>query len=190
MRVVAVQSSANTDGLTARLAEAVLQGVEDAGGEGEMVHLNSLAVEACRACGSGWGHHRRDEGMDPQQCIIDDDFSHLRKKIVRADGLVFASPVYFWDLSESAKSFLDRLRRIHYADPEASEVPGTPVVGIAAAGGSGNGASQAALNLEDYLIRWMQMKRVAIIPVTRQTAVLHREAARRAGRLLAKTDSG
>ena len=67
MRVVAVQSSPNLDGLTSSLAKAVLRGVEAEGGETELIHLNRLEMKPCIACENGWGICRR-EGI----CIHED----------------------------------------------------------------------------------------------------------------------
>ncbi len=82
----------------------------------------------------------------------EDNFQALRDKINDADALVFATPVYWHDLSESAKIFLDRLRRCEvYGD--FKNFNGKKAFGIASAGGSGSGAVKALLNLEDYLRR-------------------------------------
>lgn len=105
MKVVAVQSSPSLDGLTSSLAQAVLKGVEADGGENELIHLNRLDIKPCIACEDGCGKCR-EEGV----CILEDAFQRLREKIAKSDALVFATPVYWHDLSESAKIFLDRLR--------------------------------------------------------------------------------
>ena len=103
LKVVAVQSSPNVDGLTCQLTKAVLEGAESRGAETELVHLNKLKIDSCMAHDRGWGTCRT-EG----KCMIQDDFQNLREKINKADALVFSTPVYFGDLSESAKRFLDR----------------------------------------------------------------------------------
>jgi len=147
MKVLAIQSSPNLDGLTSKTAQAVLRGARVAGAETELVQLNQLNMRPCIACEGGWGQCRR-EGT----CIFEDDFQALRDKINGADALVFATPVYWHDLSESAKIFLDRLRRCEvYADFRNFE--GKKALGIASAGGSGSGCVKALLNLEDYLRR-------------------------------------
>ena len=147
MKVLAIQSSPNLDGLTSKTAQAVLRGARVAGAETELVQLNQLNLRSCIACEGGWGQCRR-EGT----CILEDDFQALRDKICGADALVFATPVYWHDLSESAKIFLDRLRRCEvYGD--FRNFNGKKAFGIASAGGSGNGAVKALLNLEDYLKR-------------------------------------
>ena len=148
MKVIGIQSSPNTDGLTCQLAKAALKGAESGGSEIELVHLNKLRIESCKAHDRGWGNCRT-EG----RCIIEDDFQDLRERISEADALVFSTPVYFGDISESAKRFLDRWRRCEIFNRQASPLIGKPVIGIAAAGGSGGGAVNALHNLETYLRR-------------------------------------
>ena len=161
MRVIAIQSSPNIDGLACQLAKAVLGGAESEGAETELVHLNKLQIGSCMAHDRGWGICRS-EG----KCMIEDDFQNLREKINRADALVFSTPVYFGDLSESAKRFFDRWRRCEIFNHEASPLKGKLVIGITAAGGSGGGAVNALRNLETYL-RWLQFSIFDLVPVTR-----------------------
>ncbi|HEY3313739.1 MAG TPA: flavodoxin family protein [Bacillota bacterium] len=182
MRIVALQSSPNRDGLTAGLAAAALRGAASLGTETELIHLNDHPVNLCRACGDGWGQCRRKE-----DCIQkdEDDFYALREKLIAADGVIFATPVYFWDLSESARTFLDRLRRSEWPRRQESAFYGKPFIGIAAAGGSGTGSPRAVKCLEDYL-NWIPFSPVAFLPVSRQNKDLQLAAAERAGQFMAE----
>jgi multimeric flavodoxin WrbA len=147
MKIVAIQTSPNQDGLTFKVANSVLNGVKSKGHETELIHLNERIIKKCKACENGWGECRR-----TGTCILVDDFQSIRNILDEADAIVFATPVYWHDLSESAKTFLDRLRRVEtyyqfkrYSDKKA--------IGIASAGGSGNGAARALFLLEEYLKR-------------------------------------
>jgi len=113
-KVIAVQSSPNEDGLTCLLARAVLEGAET-----ELIHLNKLNIESCKAHNRGWGTCRS-EG----KCMVEDDFQNLREKINQADAFVFSTPVYFGDISESAKRFFDRWRRCEIYMRETSPLRG------------------------------------------------------------------
>ena len=146
MKCLAIQASPNLNGLTSSLAQAVLNGVKTEGGVTELIHLNKLDIKSCLACDNGWGQCR-----EKNLCIQKDDFEALRKKITEADVIVFATPVYWHDLSESAKRFLDRLRRCEGFS--FKKFNGKKIIGIASAGGSGRGAARALYNLEDYLRR-------------------------------------
>ncbi|MEM2960759.1 MAG: flavodoxin family protein [Candidatus Bathyarchaeia archaeon] len=160
MKVIAIQSSPNEDGLTCQLAKAFLEGAKSEGAETELIHLNRLKIESCMVHDRGWGTCRS-EG----RCLLKDDFQNLREKINNADALVFVTPVYFGDLSESAKRFFDRWRRCEIYNREKSPLKGKLAVGIASAGGSGGGAVSALHNLEMYL-RWLQFTIFDLVPVT------------------------
>lgn len=159
MKVLAIQTSPNHDGLTAETAKRALKGAKTAGHDTELINLNDLVIKKCKACEGGWGQCRS-EGT----CILKDDFAELIDKIVSADALVFTTPVYWHDLSESAKTFLDRMRRIetHYQFKRYSD---KPYLGIACAGGSGNGAARALYLLEEYLKR-IGFKNYDLVTVT------------------------
>jgi multimeric flavodoxin WrbA len=148
MNCLAIQTSPNTEGLTASLAKATLKGVQERGGTTELIHLNQFDIQSCIACDTGWGQCRED-GI----CILEDDFEALRQKLVAADALIFATPVYFGGLSESAIRFLDRLRRCERFS-EFSTFVDKKIIGITSAGGSGRGAVRALYHLEDYLRRF------------------------------------
>jgi multimeric flavodoxin WrbA len=179
MKVIAVQSSPNLDGLTSSLAQAALSGVKTMGGETELIHLNRLDIKPCIACESGWGKCR-EEGV----CVLEDDFQSLREKIAKSDSLIFATPVYWHDLSESAKIFLDRLRRCERA-ADFKTFAGKKAIGIASAGGSGRGAVRALYNLEDYL-GTLGFDIFDLVPVTRFSKDHKLEMLEKAGRRLVK----
>ena len=162
MQILILSGSRNPEGRTATAINALRRGIEKSGGSSECIFLPELNLERCRQCESdGWGVCRR-EGY----CVIEDDFSSLVDKIKNSDVIVFATPVYFTDLSESMKAFLDRLRRIS-AFNENPITRGIPAIGMCLAGGGGGGAPSACFNVE----RTLQMCRfdvVDMIPLRRQ----------------------
>jgi len=182
MRVLAIQSSPNEDGLTCQLAQSALKGAQDAGADTELVHLNKLDVKLCQACARGWGVCR-DEG----ECAQEDDFESLREKINAANALIFSTPVYFGDITETAKALLDRLRRVEVSKRDGSPLKGKRVIGIAAAGGSGGGAVNALHNLEGYL-RWFQLAIWDLVSVTQRNREWKTRALYEAGKNLANED--
>jgi multimeric flavodoxin WrbA len=163
MKVLIVSGSRNPEGQTARAANAFLEGVREAGGECDMIFLAPKHVEHCRQCeNDGWGICRS-EG----RCIIEDDFESLSDEIRGADAVVFATPVYWSDLSESLQAFLNRLRRICIADSGRAGIEGKPAVGICVAGGGGGGAPECTTRME-WILRTSGFDIVDLIPVRRQ----------------------
>jgi multimeric flavodoxin WrbA len=163
MNILFVSGSRNPEGQTARTVNAVLEGAKEAGSDVELVFLPALNLERCRQCEkNGWGICK-----SKGHCIAEDDFNPLLDKILNADVSVFASPVYFSDLSESLLTFLGKIRRIS-TNPEAQKrIANKPVVGICYAGGSGNGAPDCCASLYKILFR-AGFDVVDMVPVRRQ----------------------
>lgn len=149
MKVLMISGSRNAEGQTARAADAVLEGAVKAGAEVERVFLPELAIERCRQCeDTGWGQCKSESS-----CIIEDDLVSIFKKIVDADGVIFATPVYFGDLSESMRSFIDRMRRLCTRGGWTEQIKGKPVIGLCAAGNSGGGSTEACAIMDKMLSR-------------------------------------
>jgi multimeric flavodoxin WrbA len=161
MNILAILGSRNTEGQTARATGALLAGT---GSENaEQVFLPKCNLERCRQCDErGWGLCRS-EG----RCVIDDDFADLVEKIKAADAVVFATPVYFGDLSESMRAFTDRLRRVIRHAQDKRGIQDKIAVGICVAGGGGGGAPACAVSLEKVL-RTCGFDLVDLVPVRRQ----------------------
>jgi multimeric flavodoxin WrbA len=161
MNVIVISSSPNEDGLTAACANAAVEGVRAAGGQAQEVRLNDLRIEMCRACGDGWGPCRTEH-----QCQEQDDFQALHARVRQADAYVLVTPVYWGDLSESAKSFTDRLRRCEATRGDDSGLAGKAVIAVAAAGGSGNGMLTCLHSMERW-IEHVRARKFDFIPVNR-----------------------
>jgi multimeric flavodoxin WrbA len=161
MKILVFSSSPNIDGLTAACAKAAVEGIQQSGGEAEDIRINDFNIAPCSACDDGWGTCR-----DSHICDVLDDFQKLHERTIKADGYVFVTPVYWGDLSESMKSFTDRLRRCEASRGEDSGFFQKPVIMVAAAGGSGNGMITCLASQE----RWIQhvhARKWDFIPVNR-----------------------
>jgi len=179
MKVLMILGSRNVAGQTASAADAVLEGSQKAGAEVERVFLPTLAIERCRQCDDkGWGLCRQ-EG----RCVIEDDFAEIVAKIRGADAVVFATPVYFSDLSESMRAFCDRLRRITRHPTGQQSVQGKASIGLCVAGGGGGGAPACCLSLEKVL-GTCGFDIVDMIPARRQNLETKLKALRLAGEWL------
>jgi multimeric flavodoxin WrbA len=177
MNIVAIHGSPNEDGLTESLAKAALAGAAEAGADTGLVRLTDLRLESCRQCGDGWGVCR-EEG----RCVIEDDFEVVRASLREADAWVLVSPVYYWDLSESVKVLIDRLRRCNRGEAEAI-LADKPVIGIAAAGGTGNGISQCLVQMDQFF-KHTSAEVADLIAATQRSRDYKVEAAHEAARAM------
>jgi len=163
MNAVLICGSRNPHGQTAQAGEAVLRGLARAGVASDKLFLPVLRLDRCRQCDdNGWGQCRR-EG----HCVIADDLSRIADRLRSADVAVFATPVYYADLSESLRAFTDRLRRVCTHETGRLGIKGKPVVGVCVAGGGGGGALACCSSLERVLAT-SGFDVVDMIPVRRQ----------------------
>lgn len=163
MKFIAIIGSRNPKGQTAKAVNAFINGVKSVGGECEQFFLPSMKIERCRQCDeNGWGICR-----SQGKCVIDDDFSLLVDKIKNSDAVLFATPVYFGDLSESIRAFLDRLRRTCMNEAGKQNIAGKKAIGICVAGGGGGGSYWCSVSLERVLST-CGFDLFDIIPVRRQ----------------------
>lgn len=182
MKAIVISGSRNPEGQTARAINAVRKGIESRGDQVDTVFLPPLTIERCRQCDdNGWGLCRK-EG----RCVIGDDFASLVDKLSAADMAVVATPVYFSDLSESLRAFLDRLRRICVHKDSKTAIKGKPVIGVCVAGGGGGGALACCAILERVL-RTCGFDVTDMIPVRRQNLEAKLTVLEHAGSTLAGT---
>ena len=181
MKTILISGSRNRAGQTASAAQAFVDGCSSAGGQVEQVFLPEMKIERCRQCeDDGWGLCRN-EG----RCIIEDDFAGLVQRIRAADAVVFATPVYFGDLSESLKAFLNRLRRVCRKGEGKQGIEGKPAIGICVAGGGGGGAPMCTQIL-DRTLATCGFDVLDVVPAHRQNLLMKREMLRTLGRWFAE----
>ena len=92
------------------------------------------------------------------------------------DNYVFITPVYFWEMSESAKTFFDRLKRCDSFN-NASKIKNKKIVCIACAGGSGTGTEET-LKSFDILNHHLRTEMVGRISVTKKNFETQKESIR------------
>ncbi|MGK9165295.1 flavodoxin family protein [Inquilinus limosus] len=102
MQALILSSSPRREGNSAVLAEAVAAGLAEAGHAAETVHLADAVggfLRDCRQC-------RRPDGS----CAIDDGYRPLfLDRFLAADGIVLATPIYWYGMSAQLKAFFDRM---------------------------------------------------------------------------------
>ena len=100
-KVLILSSSPRTDGNSILMAQSALEGVQQAGNDGELLLLSDFMegmLRDCRKC-------RLSDG----ECSIDDDYRNLlMNHVLPADGWIFATPIYWYGMSGHLKTFLDR----------------------------------------------------------------------------------
>jgi multimeric flavodoxin WrbA len=85
---------------TVRLFEEKLKAICET--EFECIHLKDMDIQPCRGCLACVA-----KGED--HCPLKDDTAEIMRKLLSADGIVFATPVYSLQISGQLKLFIDRI---------------------------------------------------------------------------------
>lgn len=104
MKIVVLTGSPRANGNSAYLAEQFIKGAQEKGHEIYRFDCAFKHVEPCRACNRC--------GMNGT-CIFNDDFLELRPKLIEANMVVFASPMYYFGISAQMKRVIDRFYAIN-----------------------------------------------------------------------------
>ncbi|WP_300667643.1 flavodoxin family protein [Desulfoluna sp.] len=99
MVVVGISGSPRRKGNTEMLISEVLEGVTEAGGEAILFSVADGDISGCTGC----MRCRR-----VPRCRIDDRMTLIYEAVMRADVVVFGSPVYMGQMSAQAKAVVDR----------------------------------------------------------------------------------
>ena len=100
LKVLMINGSPKANGNTAIALKEMENIFKENGVEVETVVIGNKAVRGCIACGSCY---------EKGQCVFDDVVNELAPKFEEADGLVFASPVYYASANATLIACLDRL---------------------------------------------------------------------------------
>ncbi|MBI4286842.1 MAG: flavodoxin family protein [Chloroflexi bacterium] len=125
MRILGICCSPRKGGNTEILLQQALQGAAEAGAETEMFTVYDKDLKPCDGCNAC-----RKEGV----CHVQDDMQPLYGKLQAAQGIVYASPVYFWSVTSQGKMILDRLNSYYALAKLSGKVGGA----IAVAGALGH----------------------------------------------------
>ena len=104
MKILVLTGSPRKGGNSATLADHFIRGAKEAGHSVERFDAAFKNVHPCVACNSC--------GMDGP-CVFKDDFEFVRKHIIDADCVVFATPMYYFGISAQLKTVIDRFYAIN-----------------------------------------------------------------------------
>jgi multimeric flavodoxin WrbA len=97
--ILGIVGSPRVTGNNERLVAIALKAAAEAGAETESLRLAATGVKPCTACASC-----RQMG----DCVILNEFPRVFAKMVAADGIILATPVYFGSATPEMKALLDR----------------------------------------------------------------------------------
>jgi multimeric flavodoxin WrbA len=103
LKVLGIFGSPRKGGNTDLLLEEALKGAEAEGAQVERLRLTDYTITPCKEC----------HGCDQTgNCVILDDMQKIYPKLVEADIIVLASPIFFYGLTGWAKAMVDRCQAL------------------------------------------------------------------------------
>lgn len=98
--ILILNGSPRKKGNSATLSEHLAAGAREKGASVESIYLHSLDIRPCDAC----DECRETGGV----CVISDDMQKIYPKLIAADAIVLASPIYWFTFSAQLKLCVDR----------------------------------------------------------------------------------
>lgn len=98
-KVLILSGSPRKDGNSDILCNEFMRGATESGNEVEKIRVAEKKIGYCTGC-----YACRDTGV----CAIKDDMDEVMQKLIDADVIVFASPVYFYSIDAQLKALIDR----------------------------------------------------------------------------------
>ena len=102
--VVIISTSLRKDSNSDALALAFAQGAEAAGHKTDVISLRGKKLGFCTGCFSC---------LEKGDCIIPDDAPAIEEAVLHADVVVFASPIYYYEMSGQMKTLIDRMNSLY-----------------------------------------------------------------------------
>jgi NAD(P)H-dependent FMN reductase len=105
MKIVAINGTYRPEGTTTALTRRALEGAGSRGAETEMILLKEQDIRTCTNCLRCY----RDAESEMGPCSLDDGMTAVVRKVLEADGVLFASPVHNGFLTGGMTAFFERL---------------------------------------------------------------------------------
>ncbi len=112
-KVLIIATSPRKNGNSNRLAQEFEKGALSNGNEAEIVYLCDKKISFCKGCMACSGLRK---------CVINDDANDVIEKMKNADVIVWATPVYYYNMSGQMKAMIDRSNPLYGADNKFKEV--------------------------------------------------------------------
>lgn len=133
-KVLIISSSLRARSNSEALADEFMKGAAAAGHQVEKITLADKDLRFCRGCLAC---------QRTQRCVIADDAPAIAAKMLVADVIAFASPIYYYEMCGQLKTLLDRANPLYSSDyrfrdiymltaaaEDGEEVPARAVAGL------------------------------------------------------------
>lgn len=95
------------------LARECEKGAKEAGHDVELISLKGKDIKYCIGCLSC---------QKTGSCVLKDDVAEIMEKVKEAEVIVYATPIYYYEMCGQMKTLLDRLNPLYSTDYSFSDI--------------------------------------------------------------------
>lgn len=106
-KILIIETSLRKGSNSDKLAESFAKGAEEAGNTVEVISLKGKKIAFCTGC---FGC------LKLGRCVINDDANKITEKILEAEVVVWATPIYYYEMSGQMKTMIDRANSLFPRD--------------------------------------------------------------------------
>ena len=106
-KVIVISTSLRRGSNSDMLADQFVEGAKAVGNEVEKISLVGKNIQFCKGClgCQKLGH-----------CVINDDVNDIMAKVLKADVVCWATPIYYYEMSGQMKTLIDRMNAMYEQD--------------------------------------------------------------------------
>ena len=112
-KVLVISTSPRKGGNSDVLADEFVRGAQEGGNSVEKVTLYDKTIGFCKGCLAC---------QSTRRCVIHDDADTIAQKMLAADVIAFATPIYYYGMCGQMKTMLDRANPLFPADYQFRDI--------------------------------------------------------------------
>lgn len=112
-KVIVISTSLRAGSNSDMLADKFMEGALQAGHEVEKISLIGKDIRFCRGCLAC---------QKLGKCVIQDDVDAIMQKVLHADVIVWATPIYYFEMSGQMKVLIDRMNALYTMDYQFRDI--------------------------------------------------------------------
>ena len=106
-KILVISSSLRVNSNSEALAKEFVRGASESGNEVEIISLRGKEIRFCSGCLTC---------QKTLKCVLRDDAPAIVEMMRDADVIVFASPIYYYEMAGQLKTLLDRANPLYPSD--------------------------------------------------------------------------
>ena len=112
-KVIVISPSLRAGSNSDMLADKFIEGALSAGNEVEKITLSGKNIGFCKGCLAC---------QKLGKCVIDDDANAIMQKVLEAEVVCWATPIYYYEMSGQMKVLIDRMNAMYSLDYKFRDV--------------------------------------------------------------------